>query len=170
MKKNWICGLLLAMAVTTMLTACQPSQNWTPTITNQATDFELPDLDGQMVSLSGLRGRPVMVNFWATWCGPCNHEMPFIQAVYEQWPESDLVILTVNIKESAAKVQQLMDGNNYSFTVLLDSDGQVAEQYQISGIPTTLFIDKEGIIQKMKIGAYAGQADLEADLTSLMGD
>ena len=170
MKKTWIILLALLVTASTMLTACRSSQNWTPTVTNQAADFELADLNGQTVSLSGLRGRPVLVNFWATWCGPCTHEMPFIQAVHEQWSNSDLVIMAVNVGEKSSRVQEFMNQNGYSFPVLLDSDGQVAGKYRITGIPTSLFIDKEGIIQMMKIGAYASQADLEADLSSLTGD
>lgn len=168
MNKIWIIMLALLTTAGTALTACQTSQNWTPTVTNQAADFELADLNGQKVSLGGLRGRPVVVNFWATWCGPCTHEMPFIQAVHEQWAESDLVILAVNVGENTSRVRQFIDQNQYSFTVLMDSDGQVAEKYQITGIPTTLFIDKEGIIQLMKIGAYASQAAIESDLKVIM--
>ncbi len=128
-----------------------------------APDFQLQSLDGQVVSLSSLRGKPVMLNFWATWCGPCRVEMPYIQEVFEdkEWTEQGLVILAINIGESSSTAREFMEDNGLTFTVLLDTDQSVAQHYGIRAIPTTLFIDKNGIIKYREIGAFTSRADID---------
>ncbi len=130
---------------------------------NSAPNFQLQSLDGETVSLDGLRGQPVIVNFWATWCGPCRMEMPFIQEVYEDpdWVEQGLVILAVNAGESASEARKFMESNKLSFKVLLDADKEVMMMYNISGIPTTYFIDKDGIIRDVKIGLFKNKAEID---------
>ena len=165
MRKRLIVVLVLVIAVGVAVAACQSGESAVPQAGKPALDFELPDLSGQTVSLSGLRGQPVMVNFWATWCGPCVHEMPFLQAVHEGWSARGLVILAVNVGDSPAQVQQFIDGNGYTFPVLLDAEGEAAERYRVRGIPTTIFIDKEGIIKEMKVGSFPSPEAIEASLS-----
>lgn len=133
-----------------------------------APDFQLQNLDGQSVSLSSFRGRPVMLNFWASWCGPCRAEMPFIQAVFEdeEWTQQGLVVLAVNIGESSSTALEFMEDNGLTFTVLLDTDQSVAQYYGIRAIPTTFFIDKNGIIKYREIGAFASKAEIDRRLIS----
>ena len=128
-----------------------------------APDFQLQSLDGQTIALTGLRGRPVMLNFWATWCGSCRAERPFIQEVFEdrEFAEQGLVILAVNLSESAAKVGRFMEDNGLSFTVLLDTELEVMKLYNAALIPITYFIDKDGIIKDIKIGAFRNKAEIE---------
>jgi len=135
-----------------------------------APDFQLRGLDGQTVSLDDLQGKPVMVNFWATWCGPCRMEMPFIQEVYQdsEWLKTGLVILAVNLKESASAAGEFMEDNGLTFPVLLDIDGEVARMYNISAIPTTYFIDKNGIIKDVKIGTFRNKAEIDWKLLNLV--
>lgn len=163
---------VMRMAVVTFLlvlgiavAGCSSSPDQSPVIQagGPAPDFQLLGLDGQTVSLVSLRGRPVMLNFWATWCNPCRMEMPFIQEVFEdtEWKEQELVILAVNLGEDASKVTKFLEDNGFSFTVLLDTDGSVAENYDVSGIPTTFFIDKNGIIKDRKTGTFSSKADID---------
>jgi peroxiredoxin len=128
-----------------------------------APDFQLQNLDGQTVSLSSLRGKPVMLNFWATGCPPCRTEMPFIQEVFEdeEWGQQGLVILAVNLGEPQATVKKFMEDNGLSFTVLLDNELDVAEVYNVAYIPLTYFIDRNGIMKDRKIGAFASKADID---------
>jgi len=111
-----------------------------------------------------------MVNFWATWCGPCRMEMPFIQEVYQdsEWLKTGLVILAVNLKESASAAGEFMEDNGLTFPVLLDIDGEVARMYNISAIPTTYFIDKNGIIKDVKIGTFRNKAEIDWKLLNLV--
>lgn len=133
-----------------------------------APEFTLPGLDGQTISLGGFKGKPVMVNFWATWCGPCVHEVPYIQETYEVWSGKGLVILAVNIGESPSQVRGFMQESQLSFPVLLDESGEVAEQYGVRGIPTTILVDGEGITRNIKQGSYPSRAAIEVDLKKVI--
>jgi len=137
-------------------------------IGNLAPDFQLQNLDGQTVSLTGLRGEPVLINFWATWCPPCRGEVPYIQEIYEEWSGEGLVVLAINLGESSSQVEEFMQNYHLSFTVLLDTKQDVAQRYNITGIPTTFFIDKDGIIQDKVIGAFPDKTQIENRLSKIM--
>jgi peroxiredoxin len=135
-----------------------------------APDFELQSLDGQTISLRDLRGRPVLLNFWATWCGPCRIEMPLLQEVSEdpEWSEEGLVMLAVNLGETPSLVREFVGKNNLTFTILLDTSGKVGTLYNVAAIPMTYFIDEDGIIRETKIGAFVKRADIERGLLNLV--
>ena len=137
---------------------------------NLAPNFQFQNPDGQTVALSDLQGRPVMLNFWATWCGPCRIEMPFIQEVFEDkvWSDQGLILLTVNGGESPAKVERFMRDNSHSFPVLIDGKSNVSRAYNVRGIPTTFFIDKDGIIQDIKIGAFLSKTEIDERLSKII--
>jgi thiol-disulfide isomerase/thioredoxin len=118
-----------------------------------ALNFKLKDLKGKEVSLSDFKGKKVFLNFWASWCPPCKAEMPDIEKLYQQTKDSDLVILAVNLGEGKATAKSFIDNNKYNFSVLLDSDQSIGNQYSIVAIPTSFFIDKEGnIVSTIKGG------------------
>ncbi len=171
MKKKLTAILAILLALGLVATSCQCATNGgtagPPEVGKLAPDLQLNTLDGQSIALSELKGTPVLLNFWATWCGPCRHEMPFLQQIYDERPEETLVLLTINIQESSSQVAQFMQSEGFSFTVLLDSNGNVAQRYNIHGIPTTFFIDKDGVIQEIKIGAFQSKADIETILNRL---
>jgi len=133
-----------------------------------APDFQLQSLDGQVVSLSDFRGEAVLLNFWATWCGPCRFEMPFLQQVYEERSDQGLVILAVNIGESQSEVKEFMESFDLSFLTVLDTATEVARQYNIRGIPTTFFLDKDGVIQDLKIGSFTSEVELALKLSKII--
>jgi thiol-disulfide isomerase/thioredoxin len=119
----------------------------------KATGFKLQDLNGKEVSLSDFKGKNVFLNFWATWCPSCKAEMPEIEKLYQETKNSDLVILAINLGENRQTVQSFKDKNKYNFDMLLDTDQEVAIKYDITSIPTSFFIDKNGSIVSKKIGA-----------------
>jgi peroxiredoxin len=135
-------------------------------IGDRAPDFTLPTIDGKEASLSQFRGKIVMVNFWETSCSACAGEMPDIQAVFDTWSRDDLEILAVNHGERAAFVQSFIDSKGLTFPALLDSDQAVSNMYQISTIPTTFFIDADGIIKRIKSGRFTSQFEIENILKS----
>lgn len=165
--------LLLILTTGLLITGCpSPSKPESlapaPRVGKLAPDFQLPNLEGQSISLSNFRGKPVFVNFWATWCPSCVSEMPYIQEIYEEWSHKGLVVLAINIGESSSQVEKFMQSHNLSFPVLLDIKRDVARRYNIRGIPTTFFIDKDGIIQAMKIGVFQDKEEIERSLGKII--
>ena len=132
-----------------------------------APDFTLVDLEGNQVSLSDFRGETVFINFWATWCPPCRAEMPEMEAIYQEYKDQDVAVIGVDIRETKEEVLQYIQEGGYSWTFVLDTTGEVTTNYQITGIPSSFFIDREGIIRAMNIGAITKRA-MEANLAKAM--
>lgn len=152
--------------------AVQTNSSQNTTTDNASTegkliDFTLTDLNGNKVSLADYKGKPVYLNFWATWCPPCRGEMPGIEKVYRAYKDKGLTVLAVDLGEDKGTVKDFIKQNNYSFTVLLDSDQSVAEKYNISAIPVSYFIDKEGNIAAKKIGALS-EEDMKSYIESIL--
>ena len=125
-----------------------------PEVGYPAPDFALTDLDGNTVRLSELRGQPVFINFWATWCPPCREEMPEIQKVYEEKGKKVkfLAIDLSGTEKSTESVRRFLSSNGYTFPVLLDQDGSVAQRYLVRAIPTSFFIDAQGVVSYKHTG------------------
>ncbi|WP_163970989.1 redoxin domain-containing protein [Oceanobacillus halotolerans] len=120
---------------------------------NLAPDFELTTLDDETVKLSDFRGERVMLNFWASWCGPCRAEMPDMQQFYE---DKDVIILAVNLTDTETEmsdVTNFVDEYSLTFPILLDEETEVADLYRIQPIPTSYLIDSNGIIHNVAFGA-----------------
>ena len=122
-----------------------------PVAGHPAPEFTLKNIEGQTVSSSDFRGQPVIINFWATWCGPCRVEMPHLQAAYEAHQADGLVVLGVNLTErdSRQHVPDFLAEFGLTFPVVLDESGNVAEMYRIFGQPASVFVDKDGIIHQV---------------------
>jgi thiol-disulfide isomerase/thioredoxin len=135
---------------------------------NLAPDFLLPNLDSGALSLNELRGKPVVLNFWATWCRPCVTEMPYLQEIYEEYSDEGLMLLAIDIDESPSQVEEFLQNNNLSLPVLLDIGGAVTKKYRIQVIPTTFFIDGDGVIQEKRMGAFINAAQIEKQLSKIM--
>ncbi|MEM7331355.1 MAG: TlpA disulfide reductase family protein [Chloroflexota bacterium] len=119
-----------------------------------AIDFNLVDLDGNEVSLSDHLGQPIVINFWASWCAPCRIEMPELQAVHDNYQDEGLVILALNQEESAEVARDFfIDEMALTFTnPLLDSDAGIAREYGVLNLPTTVFIDENGVVTAVHRG------------------
>lgn len=174
LKITLVVTLALVLSVGMAITGCS-SNSASPTQGTQGTevgdlapDFQLDNLEGASVSLSDFRGSPVMLNFWATWCSPCVREMPDIQSMYEEQSVKGLVLLPVNMGSTSSQVKEFLQSHDLFLPVLLDIDRKVAQEYGIQYIPTTFFIDEEGIIQVVKVGAFPNKEAIENDLDKIM--
>jgi peroxiredoxin len=120
----------------------------------QTPDFTLTDTRGRTHRLSEYRGRVVLVNFWSVWCAPCRHEMPAMQRAWEQVREQDVLILAVNLQDSAEQVARFLEAIPVQFPVLLGGDIAMISEWSVQALPTSLVIDPQGRARYQVIGAY----------------
>ncbi len=131
-----------------------------------APDFTLTSTDGETFSLSALRGRPVILNFWATWCPPCRAEMPAFEEAWQRYKADGVLILGVNQGESKSAVERFARQEvGTTFPLLLDQTTEVGAIYAVRALPTTVFIDADGRIQDLKVG---GPLDLASILDGIV--
>ncbi len=125
-----------------------------PQIGYLAPDFSLQTPDGQSISLSDLRGRPVVISYWTSWCGPCENEMRILQGVYEQHQASGFTVLAVNAieQDSLSDVTEMVARLGVTYPVVLDQGDQFAGSYQALFFPTSYFVDANGVIQDIALG------------------
>ena len=135
-----------------------------------APEFALQDAQGQTVRLSELRGRPVLVNLWASWCAPCKAEMPAMQKVYEAYAAQGFTILAVNttFQDTQENAISFAESRMLTFPLLFDVDGSVSQQYQVRAMPTSFFVDQEGIIRRAVFGGPMPEALLRAEIDKLL--
>ena len=135
-----------------------------------APDFTLDTLQGEQVKLSGLRGKVIVVNFWTTWCPPCRAETPALEMSYEAYKDLDVVILGVNLtdQDSLKEVESFVQEFGLTYPILLDRDGAVGLLYQLSGLPTTFFINREGIIRTVVIGGPMSETSIRSKIEALL--
>lgn len=137
-----------------------------------APDFTVTDPEGVEHTLSNLRGKPVVVNFWASWCGPCKMEMPHFQKMWQTYGnevEFMMVNLSAGFGDTREKAEQFLADGGYTFPVYYDEASQCAIGYGLSGVPMTVFVDAEGYIQNIAQGMLTEQR-LESAVESLLAD
>jgi len=125
-----------------------------------APDFELRDLEGREVKLADLRGRVVLVNFWATWCKPCEDEMPAMERLYRSLEPEGFELLAVSVDEGQSEVRAFEQRLGITFPILLDPDQSVSELYQTTGFPESVLVDAQGRI----IDRFVGPRDWDAEV------
>jgi peroxiredoxin len=189
LMKQWKIHLLVATAITGLLaaSACGPATG-TPSnniplgtvtdfrpVTSQplaknspAPDFQMQMPDGKTVFLSDLRGKVVMLNFWATWCPYCVIEMPYLQKAYNELAAQGVVILGINTGETGKTVQKFVNEKQLTFPIILDPDVYVSILYGARYLPTTYIIDKAGNIQDGKVGAFQSTEEVVTALKAML--
>lgn len=183
--------VLLMLAATAVLAGCAPAAEATPTpppnatpdaisaaatlsaytagpkAGQPATDFTLKAIDGSDVTLSALQGKGVLLVFWATWCGYCRDQFPALASVYEEAREDGLEMLAINEEEEPERVIAYVAEHELPFPVLMDRKGEVADRYRVRGLPTLVFIDPEGVVQRVHPGTMEA-SDLQANVDALL--
>ena len=160
-------GKMLAVsAILVLLFSC--TDNVSKSRGSVATDFTLQELSGGgNVALSEMKGRVVLLEFWATWCPPCRASVPGIERLYEKYKDKGVVVLAVSMDDSGwDAVQSFVKENGIKYTVLRGND-DVAEKYQVRSIPMLLVIDKEGKIAKRYLG-FGSDEDVERDIKAVL--
>jgi len=141
-------GIALTLCATMSTQAIAPA--------TAAPDFTLRTMDGPNLRLQEQRGRVVLVNFWATWCGPCRQEMPHMNRLYEKYRSSGFVLLGVNVDEDPRNAAGVAAKLGVKFPVLLDTDKKVSKLYDLSTMPSTVLIDRDGRVRYVHRGYLDG--------------
>jgi len=167
-------GLTLLIMLSLTLAACGDNNNGqlvaevAPRINYLAPDFSLKDYKGDTIKLSDFKGKPVLINFWATWCPPCRAEMPEIEAAYRKYKEkSGLIVLGVDAREEAAAVKKYVADGSYSWYMPMDYAGEVITAYGVVAFPTSFFIDRQGYIRSSQTGGM-DKKGLEERLSKIL--
>ncbi len=167
-------------AMTLLAASCVPAEGAggavsslpeAPKVGSLSPDFSLQGLDGQTVRLADYRGnKPVLLNFWATWCGPCQIEMPHMQRAWQSVGGRDKVeMLMVDVGETPEKARDFLTRRGFTFTTVVDGDQSVtSNKYNVFGLPTTFLIDRKGVIRYMKIGPFVSEEDVVAQLQAII--
>ena len=158
---RFVFGAVLALFASVCVPAVVPSA--------AAPDFTLRTMDGPNLRLQEQRGRVVLVNFWATWCGPCRQEMPHLNRLYEKYRASGFMLLGVNVDDDSRKAADLATKLGLKFPVLLDSDKKVSRTYDMSTMPATVVIDRNGRVRYIHRGYRDGyEATYDAQIRDLL--
>jgi peroxiredoxin len=138
----------------------------------RAPDFSLPALGEETLTLSQLRGQAVVLNFWATWCPPCRAEMPAFQRLYARYADRGLTVIAINaaFSDTPEAVADFRQHYGLTFPILLDASGEVNRSYRITALPTTFFIDPQGMIREVVVGGPMSEAAIEARVRTLLSE
>jgi cytochrome c biogenesis protein CcmG, thiol:disulfide interchange protein DsbE len=139
----------------------------TATVGQAAPDWSDPLVKGSgALTMAQLRGKPVFMDFFATWCPPCNAEAPMVNAAYKQYESQGLQVIGVDVQENAQKAKQFVDQHQLDYPAVVDS-GTLSDQYRINGMPVGVFIDKTGVVRKIEVGQLSPD-QLNADIKSIL--
>jgi len=143
-----------------------------PQVGFAAPDFTLDTLAGEIIALSELRGKVVLINLWASWCPPCRAEMPALDAVYRKYRDSGFVVLAVNttFQDSEADARAFAQNLRLTFPILLDRDGATSRRYQMQALPMTFFVGHDGIIRDIVIGGPMSEALIASKVEGLLAE
>ena len=156
-------ALLTALLLTSTVGAVEPGE--------VPPAIDLPDRKGVEVDLSELAGKVVVVDFWASWCGPCRKEMPLLQTFHEKYAKEGLVIVGVNLDRSAKKMNAFLEKTPVTFRIVHDPKAEVAQRYAPRAMPTSYFIGRDGKLRYVHEGFTPDDAPLlETHIQALLGD
>ncbi len=121
-----------------------------------APDFTLKSLEGSNLRLEEYRGQVVLINFWASWCGPCRQEMPILDRLHHRYQDTGFAVLGINVEGEREPAQDLVDKTNVTFPILLDADQKVSEMYDLQAMPSSVVIDRDGVVRYIHLGYKPG--------------
>lgn len=125
-------------------------------VAEQAPDFTLKSLSGPNLRLEEYRGQVVLINFWASWCGPCRQEMPILDRLHQRYEDTGFAVLGVNVEGKVDPAQEIVDKTNVTFPVLIDEGQAVSELYDLEAMPSTVVVDRDGVVRYVHRGYKPG--------------
>jgi cytochrome c biogenesis protein CcmG, thiol:disulfide interchange protein DsbE len=140
----------------------------TPRVGEPAPEFSLEGLSGGPLALGDLRGRPVIVNFWASWCPPCRGELPDLDEVARQHGDAGLTVVAINLDEEHVEVQRFAAALDLTLVIGLDRGGRVSALYNVVALPTSFFVDRQGVVRDLNIGALTA-GGLQSKVARVLG-
>jgi peroxiredoxin len=152
LTRTIILAVLAAAVAYTLYANMNKDKNQKIEVGKTAPDFVLVDMEGNKHRLSEYKGQGVFLNFWATWCKPCEREMPYIENQYQQFKDQGVQVLAIDSSETDLVVNKFVERHGMTFPVMIDKDGQVQAAYGINPLPITFLIDKEGKVVKSHTG------------------
>lgn len=138
-----------------------------PLFEQEAPEIDSITLEGDQVTLSSLRGRPVLINFWASWCGPCREEFPLLVAAYEEHGDEGLEILGIVRDDSPESAASFAADQGAEWPMVLDTESDAWEAYRATGLPTSFFLDTDGIVRAFSLGAFTEEG-LQRQLATIL--
>ncbi|MDP6451772.1 MAG: TlpA disulfide reductase family protein [SAR202 cluster bacterium] len=145
-------GLCLLLGSTLACSGGMPGAEFGVFVGDDAPAFDIPLVGGDTIGLEGLRGKGVIVNFWSTWCAPCVRELPLLDSVARDHSDDGLIVLAVNMGETEDEILSFLESFDLGFPIALDSTGDVSRMYGVVGLPMSVFIDGDGVVQYRRIG------------------
>jgi peroxiredoxin len=163
-RRKWYTWLILGLGLISLVSvvACTKSEK-----VQYAPDFTLQNVNDTIINLNDFRGRPVMLTFWRINCSACQFQMPFTQELFDKWSSDSLAVLTINVGDRESDVKDYVAGRGITYPVLLDTQRKVTQAYGIVGVPTTYFIDGQGVIKAYQIGAFQDENAMESAIKSV---
>ncbi len=126
------------------------------TVNDQAPDFTLKSLEGTNLRLDEYKGQVVLINFWASWCGPCRQEMPLLDRIHQRYSDAGFAVLGVNVEGQIAPAKEIADSTGVTFPLLIDENQRVAEVYDLEAMPSSVLVDRDGVVRYVHRGYKPG--------------
>lgn len=145
-------GLVTAVVASALMTSTAHAV----AVKEDAPDFTLKSLEGSNLRLEEYRGQVVLLNFWASWCGPCRQEMPILDKLHQRYEDTGFAVLGVNVEGEAAPAQKIVDKTNVTFPVLIDDAQATSKLYDLKAMPSTVVIDRDGVVRYIHLGYKPG--------------
>jgi len=156
-------GVILATTLLASAAVAQPAMipEWETgdVVGTKAPSVDLKTLDGKTTSVAALQGKVVVLNFWASWCGPCRYEMPELEKMYQELKSKGIVVLAVNLDRESDLARNWLATMKVTFPVALDPDSKMAGMYAVASMPTTFLIDRKGVVQAKTVGYRAEELE-----------
>jgi peroxiredoxin len=144
---RWLTGLCIVLLA---------AETFAVGLREEAPDFTLKSLEGSNLRLEEYRGQVVLINFWASWCGPCRQEMPVLDRLHHRYEDTGFAVLGINVEGDSGSAQEIVDKTNVTFPILLDDGQKVSELYSLEAMPSTVVVDRDGVIRYIHRGYKPG--------------